>query len=81
MSKLALNAFTRVLAKDFDKRVDGQKIYVNCVHPGYVQTDMTNNYGYLTPQQGAENILRVALIAAKDCPTGKYFNKDKIDEF
>ena len=81
MSKIALHAFTRLLAKDFDKRVDGQKVYVNCVHPGYVQTEMTDNYGYLTPQQGAENILRVALIAAEDCPTGQYFNEDKINDF
>ena len=81
MSKIALHAFTRVLAKDLDQRADGPKIYVNCVHPGYVQTEMTNGYGNLTPQQGAENVLRVALIAAEDCPSGQFFNQDKIDEF
>ena len=65
MSKIALHAFTRVLAKDIGQRADGQKIYVNCVHPGYVQTDMTDNYGNRTPQQGAEYILRVASLLLK----------------
>ena len=81
MSKIALHAFTRVLVKDFDKRVDGQKIYVNCVHPGYVQTEMTKYNGNHTPEEGAKYILRATLIAAKDCPSGQYFNEDKIEEF
>ena len=81
MSKIALHAFTRVLAKDLDQRADGQKIYVNCVHPGYVQTEMTKYNGNRTPEEGAKYILRATLIAAKDCPLGQYFNEDKIDEF
>ena len=51
------------------------------MHPGYVQTDMTDNYGNRTPQQGAEYILRATLIVVEDCPFGQYFNEDKIDEF
>ena len=81
MSKIALHAFTRVLARDIDQRADGQKIYVNCVHPGYVQTEMTDYNGNYTPEEGAEYILRATLIAVEDCPSGQYFNEDKIDEF
>ena len=47
---IALHAFTCVLAKDIDQRADGQKIYINCMHLGYVQTEMTDNYGNRTPQ-------------------------------
>ena len=81
MSKIALHSFTRLLAKDLDQRPDGPKIYVNCIHPGLVQTEMSNRYGNLTPQQGAEHIVRVALMAVKDCPSGQFFYEDKIDEF
>ena len=81
MSKIGLHAFTRLLAKDLDQRVDGPKIYVNCVHPGMVQTEMINGYGDLTPQEGAQYIVRVALMAVEDCPSGQFFYEDKIDEF
>ena len=81
MSKIALHAFTRVLARDIDRGVYGQKIFVNSVHLGYVQTEMTDYNGNRTPEEGAEHILRATLIATEDCPSGQYFNEGKIDEF
>ena len=50
-------------------------------NPDNVQTEMTGYNGNRTPQEGAENVLRVALIVAEDCPSRQYFNQDKIEEF
>lgn len=35
VSKAAINAYTRLMAKDYPK------VLINCVHPGYVITDMS----------------------------------------
>lgn len=81
MSKMALHAFTRVLAKELEQRPPGHRVYVNCVHPGYVKTDLTNHYGNLTAQEGAENVVRVALFPPQDCPSGQFFYEKKLDNF
>ncbi|XP_031494057.1 short-chain dehydrogenase/reductase 2b-like [Nymphaea colorata] len=56
LSKVALNAYTRVLAR----RLEG-KACVNSVHPGYVKTDMTLGTGDLSPSQGAHHVVSLAL--------------------
>lgn len=40
VSKLLLNAYTRLLAERVADLPDGSKIYVNCVQFGAVDTDM-----------------------------------------
>jgi (+)-neomenthol dehydrogenase len=63
---VAMNAYTRILAR----RHPGLR--VNCAHPGYVSTDMTVHTGPLTPEQGAANVVKVALMP-EGGPTGAYF--------
>ena len=65
-SKAALNMFTVQLAYEFR---DGS-ISVNSVNPGYTATDLNENRGTQTVEEGAAEIVRVALL---DPPvTGKF---------
>lgn len=67
-SKVALNAVTVSFAKEFEPF--GMK--VNAVEPGNVRTDLNGNSGFLTPEEGAEIAIRMALID-KGGPTGGFF--------
>eukprot|EP00250_Pteridium_aquilinum_P017206 c23508_g1_i2 orf=322-801(+) len=80
VSKLALNAYTRVLAKSLQDRPTGHKIYVNCMHPGYVKTDMNNRQGPLSPAKGADTAVWLALLPPP-VPTGEFFYQRKPYEF
>ncbi|XP_031260027.1 (+)-neomenthol dehydrogenase-like isoform X2 [Pistacia vera] len=66
VSKVTLNAYTRILAKRY------QTFRINCVCPGFVKTDINQNTGNLTIEEGAENLVRLALLP-KDGPSGLYF--------
>ncbi|AOR80257.1 SDR family oxidoreductase [Novosphingobium resinovorum] len=70
-SKVALNAVTVSFAKEFEPF----GIKVNAVEPGNVRTDLNGNSGFLTPEEGAEPAIRMALID-KDGPTGGFFGSD-----
>lgn len=48
ISKAAINAYTRLLARKF------LRFRVNCVHPGLVKTDLAGNKGNLTPEEVQE---------------------------
>ncbi|KAJ1293052.1 hypothetical protein BS78_01G038600 [Paspalum vaginatum] len=50
----ALNAYSRVLARRHPS------LRVNCVHPGFVRTDMTVNLGLVAPEEGARRDRRQA---------------------
>lgn len=75
VSKVALNTYTRVLARDLDG-----KACVNCVHPGYVRTAMTFNTGDISSVEGAENVVRVALLPPGG-PSGQNFVLTEIAPF
>jgi hypothetical protein len=45
---------------------------INAVEPGFTSTDLNNNAGMQTVEQGAEIIVRMAQVEA-DGPTGGYF--------
>ncbi|CAN6286427.1 unnamed protein product [Urochloa humidicola] len=66
VSKAALNAYSRVLARRHPS------LRVNCVQPGFVRTDMTVNFGLLPPEEGAARVVAVAMLPAGG-PTGAYF--------
>jgi NAD(P)-dependent dehydrogenase (short-subunit alcohol dehydrogenase family) len=55
MSKAALNMAGKSLAED----LRGQGIGVYLLHPGYVQTDMTEGKGLITPAQSAQGLWEV----------------------
>ncbi|PON52904.1 Glucose/ribitol dehydrogenase [Parasponia andersonii] len=56
ISKAAMNAYTRILAKKYPN------ICTNSVHPGFVKTDITCNIGESTVTEGAEGPVRLALL-------------------
>ncbi|KAK1438644.1 hypothetical protein QVD17_04453 [Tagetes erecta] len=66
ISKAALNAYTRILAKTYPT------ICANAVSPGLVATDMTFFKGTFTAEEGARGPVRLALIP-DDGPSGQCF--------
>lgn len=74
ISKAILNAYTRILAKKHPK------MCINCVHPGYVNTDLNWHTGTMTVEEGAEGPVMLALLP-DGAPTGCYFDCTKVGEF
>ncbi|EMS53077.1 Short-chain dehydrogenase/reductase 2 [Triticum urartu] len=66
VAKAAMNAYSRILARRHPE------LRVNCAHPGFVKTDMSMGSGVLTPEEGARNLVKVALLPDGG-PTGAYF--------
>lgn len=69
VSKLALNAYTRVLAK----RYEGRGLSVNSFCPGFTQTSMTHCKGDHTADDAAGMAARLALLPSHQIPSGKFF--------
>lgn len=74
VSKATLNAYTRVLAKKYPN------MCINCVHPGYVNTDINWHTGTMTVEEGAQGPVMLALLP-EGGPTGCYFDRTKVAEF
>lgn len=82
-SKLANVLFTKALAR----RLTGTGVTVNALHPGVVATELTRELPsfarslarafFLTPREGAETSLHVALSAQGSELSGAYFEKSK----
>ncbi|KXG31186.2 hypothetical protein SORBI_3004G304400 [Sorghum bicolor] len=73
-SKALVSAYTRILARE------NPALRVNCVHPGYVETEMNCNTGDLTAAEGARVSVAVAL-ADQGGVTGAYFDRTEIASF
>jgi carbonyl reductase 1 len=72
MSKLALIAATRILARENLAGGGGDtSIAVNCCCPGYCKTDMTSQKGLRDPADGARNAVIPATMV--NPPTGALF--------
>ncbi|KAJ1702138.1 hypothetical protein LUZ63_001917 [Rhynchospora breviuscula] len=74
VSKNAVNAYTRILAKNYPKFI------VNCVCPGYVKTDLTYNTGTLTVEEGAKGPVMLALLP-DGSPSGQFYNQTEPTSF
>jgi (+)-neomenthol dehydrogenase len=74
VAKAAMNAYSRILASKHPE------LRINCVHPGYVKTEINWNSGYLTPEEGGSRVVAVALLPAGG-PTGALFCDNKETSF
>lgn len=55
-------------------------MYINCVHPGYVKTDLNWNTGVMTVEDGARGPVMLSLLLDGG-PTGCYFDRSEVAEF
>lgn len=74
VSKAALNAYSRILAKQFPS------FCVNAVTPGFVKTDINFNSGTFTVEEGARGPVMLALVPDGG-PSGRFFNQMKDETF
>ena len=85
-SKLAVVLFTY----EFARKIEGTGVSVNCLHPGFVKTNMIRKfrpfvkYFYhliglfmLTPKRGAKTSVYLASSPEVDGTSGKYFKRRK----
>ncbi|XP_072964164.1 uncharacterized protein [Typha angustifolia] len=73
ISKLAVNAYTQLMARRLSDRSEGQKIYINCFCPGWVKTAMTGWAGNISAEEGADTGVWVVLLPHEPSITGKFF--------
>lgn len=71
MSKLAVIAYTKVLARE------EQGILVNACCPGYCDTDMTSHKGPRPPEEGARTPVALALLPQGSRTTGEFWENEK----
>ncbi|KAL7167484.1 hypothetical protein ACSBR2_038028 [Camellia fascicularis] len=74
ISKAALNAYTRVLAKKYPN------IAINAVSPGFVKTDLNHHRGILTVEQGAKGPVMLALLP-NGGPSGLFYDQMEVSTF
>ncbi|RZC72988.1 hypothetical protein C5167_048469 [Papaver somniferum] len=74
ISKVCLNAYTRILAREFPT------FRINCVSPGWVKTDICYNSGVLTTTEGAERVIKLVLVP-NDGPSGLFFTNKEVTPF
>jgi carbonyl reductase 1 len=72
VSKLAVNAYTRLMAKKLSDRPDGEKIFINCYCPGWVKTALTGYAGSVSVEEGADTGVWLSLIP-EQAITGMFF--------
>nr|XP_010908903.1 carbonyl reductase [NADPH] 1 [Elaeis guineensis] len=73
LSKLAVNAYTRLMVRRLSSRPEGQKIYINCYCPGWVKTAMTAWEGNISAEEGADTGVWVILLPSQPAITGRFF--------
>jgi NAD(P)-dependent dehydrogenase (short-subunit alcohol dehydrogenase family) len=73
LSKLALNGVTLMLAK----ALQGDRITVNCMCPGWVRTEMGGPTAPRSVEEGADTAVWLATEASLEF-TGKFFRDRKV---
>jgi len=76
VSKVALNAVTRILADE----LQGKNILVNSACPGWVQTRMGGDDADLAPAEGADTVSWLAILPDGG-PTGGFYRERKLIEW
>lgn len=74
VSKLALNAYSRLLSMRLPQSPEGHKISVNCYCPGFTITSMTKGTGKYTAEEAAQNAAWIVLLPPSLLPNGKFFH-------
>ncbi|PON52897.1 Glucose/ribitol dehydrogenase [Parasponia andersonii] len=74
VSKAALNAYTRLLAKKHPS------FLINYVCPGFVKTDINSNTGILSIEEGAASPIRLPLLS-NDGPSCLFFDRSEVSPF
>ncbi|XP_004510837.1 (+)-neomenthol dehydrogenase-like [Cicer arietinum] len=74
LSKAAMNAYTRIVAKKFPT------LCINSICPGYVITDITANTGMLTAEEGAASIVKLALLP-NGILSGQFYKRTEVSSF
>ena len=74
ISKAALNAYTRILAKKYPT------FCINSVCPGFVKTDINFNSGILPVKEGAASPVRLALLP-NGSPSGLFYIRSAVSSF
>ena len=76
-SKVILIALSLIQQRQLSK--DSRKdLLLSAVCPGYVKTDLNNNSGHLTTEQGAETPIYLALLPPNfDGPRGAFWAEKK----
>ncbi|CAM8972486.1 unnamed protein product [Rhodiola kirilowii] len=69
VSKVALNSYTKVLAK----QNIGRRLSVNCFCPGFTQTGMTGGVGKRTAEDAAKIAAAILLLPPQSVTTGKFY--------
>ncbi|KAL5724505.1 alcohol dehydrogenase [Ranunculus cassubicifolius] len=73
LSKMAVNTYTRLMARALHNRPNGHQIYMNCYCPGWVKTAMSGWMGNLSVELGADTGVWLALAHPCQLVTGKFF--------
>ncbi|WVZ05524.1 hypothetical protein V8G54_018870 [Vigna mungo] len=71
VSKAAVNSYTRILARKFPN------FCINCVCPGFVKTDINRNTGFLSVEEGAASVVRLALLP-NGSPSGLFYSREEM---
>lgn len=76
VSKAALNALTRILARELED--DPRRIRVNAACPGWVATRMGGSHAPRSPEEGADTIAWLALEAPESLTGGFFRDRQRI---
>ncbi|XP_028766574.1 (+)-neomenthol dehydrogenase-like [Neltuma alba] len=74
VSKAALIGYTRIVANKYPN------MCINCLCPGFVKTDVNANTGFFTVEEGASNVIRLALLP-HGSPSGLFNNRTQVCPF
>lgn len=79
VSKVALNAYVRILARELAS--DARRIAVNSACPGWVRTSMGGRSAPRSVEEGARTPVYLALLEGPDAPTGRFFRDEREVDF